>query len=303
MGAFPRMTPLSLVHRLDIAYFSSLFEKPNSDLNFVSLWGYMHTRCEVAHLYGNLIFKLLDYHDQNPYLSFVGRERVADTISVILDHVHKLKVKPYLRSIHEDIIGLLPSHTSDLPFSIIRDNDYDDYILDLPEISLLRGRKYSDRKREINHFTLHFPKHTLKKIDLTDVAVRAQLREIFNIWESQNSPKANSMESDAFDRILLHARKFHLEGFGLYIGDRMVSFMVTEPLNETYVMSHYAKSDYNFRFAYSMLVYLVARAYHNRGLKYINFQQDLGIHGLRTYKHLWRPVLFTKKYLISSTSV
>jgi hypothetical protein len=295
---FPRLSPIGLEHKEIITFFSGLFEKPNSDLNFVSLWGYMYSECCISKLNDNLVIKLLDYHDQRPYFSFIGNNKIAETSSMLLEYAKENGFEPYLRTIHEDMLeGDMPKLQTKL--DIRRDPDFDDYIFDLALIPQLDGGKYSDRRREIHFFKKKYPEYSFKKIDLTSVLVQREISDLFALWEVQNSPKVSVMESSAFQRVLTHADELSVEGFGLYVGNIVVGFMLCEPLNDHYVMSHYAKSNYFYNFSYSMLVYLTACHYATQKYKYLNFQQDLGISGLRTYKRLWRPVSFTHKYIVS----
>ena len=296
---FPQLTPIGLYYRELITHYNSKYEKPNSDLNFVSLWGYMYVKCEIAQLFDNLVVKLLDYHDQKPYFSFMGSNRIVDTVHTLIQYTQANKLEPYLRSIHEDII--LHSESTELKnmFNIQRDPDYDDYVLDLATIPTLKGRRYSDRRREIHTFKHHYPAHSFKTLDLKNIHIQNQMLELFTLWEVQNSPKVNLMESEAFRRILSNQLELQLDGFGLYVEDKLVGFMICEPIDSTYIMSHYAKSNYFYNFAYTMLVYMTACYYAAKNYRSLNFQQDLGIDGLRKYKHLWRPSFFVKKYIIS----
>jgi hypothetical protein len=295
---FPHLSPIGLEHKEIITYFSGLYEKPNSDLNFVSLWGYMYSECGISQLNNNLVIKLLDYHDQKPYFSFIGNNKVAETSSVLLEFAKNNGFEPYLRTIHEDILdGVIPKLQT--KFDIRHDPDFDDYIFDLTLIPQLDGGRYSDRRREIHSFKKKYPEYLFKKIDLASVSIQREITDLFSLWEVQNSPKVSIMESNAFQRVLTHAEELNVEGFGLYVGNIIVGFMLCEPLNDQYVMSHYAKSNYFYNFSYSMLVYLTACYYGSKKYKFLNFQQDLGISGLRIYKRLWRPLSYTHKYIIS----
>ncbi len=296
---FPSFTQINSTHKTVIDSFSAIFPHPNSDLNFVSLWGYMHSDCEISRIDNGLIFKLLDYHNRQPYLSYSGATMNLDLVDTLLDYSKQNKFLPHLRTLHtnmfsEDSINLIRGK-----YNIQKDNDFEDYIFDMDSIQKLKGGHFSDKRREINTFLKTYPEYRFERLDLNNKQVRIDLGELFMIWEKQNSHKSSRMESEAFLRVIIHSENLKLEGFGIYIGNKLVGFMLCERLNGEYIMSHFAKSDYNYKFAYSMLVYQTVCYYALQGYKYLNFQQDLGIEGLRKYKKLWRPIFYTEKYIIS----
>ena len=64
-------------------------------------------------------------------------------------------------------------------------------------------------------------------------------------------------------------------------------------------MGHFAKCDAEFSGLSHYLYQATARAMSDRGGRYLNVQEDLGIAGLRTFKMLLRPVSFLKKYAVT----
>ncbi|MFO0703924.1 MAG: phosphatidylglycerol lysyltransferase domain-containing protein [Patescibacteria group bacterium] len=296
---FPHFVPINLSHKTVIDGLNNIYTEPNSDLNFVSLWGYMHVGCEISRLGKNLIYKLLDYHSQKPYYSFIGNDCIMDTIDALLYHAKEAGYLQYLRTIHKRMIDSELHAKIAANFKIERDYEYDDYILDIHKSLKLEGRDYSGRRKEISSFQDRYKSYIFKKINIHNTTERDHLLELFNTWEEQNSHKVNENETNAFRRILDHHELLGIDAFGIYIDEKFIALIISEHLNKDFVMFHYGKTDKNFRNATTMLMHKLMEYYDKEKYRYINIQQDLGIEGLRTYKRLWRPSFYTEKYLIS----
>ena len=90
-----------------------------------------------------------------------------------------------------------------------------------------------------------------------------------------------------------------LLGTGVYQHGRLIAFSIIELLESGYAMGHFAKCDAGFSGLSHYLYQATARATSDRGCRYLNVQEDLGIAGLRTFKMLLRPVSFLKKYAVT----
>ena len=78
-----------------------------------------------------------------------------------------------------------------------------------------------------------------------------------------------------------------------------MGFTVYEILSSEYAISHFAKADISYHRAINdMLNWEEAKVLDERGIKYFNWEQDLGIPGLRKSKEKYKPTFFLKKLSI-----
>ena len=71
------------------------------------------------------------------------------------------------------------------------------------------------------------------------------------------------------------------------------------PSNKRYALSHFAKGDTSHHSAvYNILNWQEARILYSSGIRYYNWEQDLGIEGLRQSKLKYRPAFFLHKYRV-----
>lgn len=84
----------------------------------------------------------------------------------------------------------------------------------------------------------------------------------------------------------------HLEGLGLFVGDALAAFLLYDQLTPRTMLCHFLKSDYTVHSSGTALLWLAARELQGR-FDYFNFEQDLGLPGLRRYKQALGPYAVT----------
>src|SRR5206468_385716 len=121
----------------------------------------------------------------------------------------------------------------------------------------------------------------------------------FHNWRHVSEKKLEEAESEllATDRLLKHAGHFNLHTLGVYIDDVMVAYSIYE-IQGDYAVGHFEKAIKTHPGLYDYLKHATAKKLHEQGVKYINYEQDLGIEGLRKAKLLLHPEAFLKKYTI-----
>ncbi len=79
----------------------------------------------------------------------------------------------------------------------------------------------------------------------------------------------------------------------------MLGFTMYEIISNNYAISHFAKADKKHHAAIcDLLNWEEAKILHSQGIKYFNWEQDLGIPGLRYSKEKYKPAFFLKKFIL-----
>ena len=81
--------------------------------------------------------------------------------------------------------------------------------------------------------------------------------------------------------------------------DRNLAFSIEELLPNGYCMGHFWKADIGRSGIYNFLLHTIAEYLRTQDIEWWNFEQDLGIEGLRRSKMSFSPVNFRKKYKVS----
>lgn len=298
-STFPCFNKLTLSHREYIEKFVSKFP-PYSDFNFTSLWIYnTDDSIEISSLYDNLVIKFTDYLTLKPFYSFLGTENIQKTIQILLDISKKNKYEEALRLIPEIVIAAdihLAKH-----YDINEDLDNYDYIVSADEISNLPHHKYRTKKNQIVQFKKLYPNHTLQLIDLSNRSNHKKVIDLFVTWEQKSGKTRSDTENEfaALKRLLNSIDYFHSYAVGIFDRNILIGFTIFEKTHADHGIYSFQKADRSYRGIFTYMCHEVAKILKEKGCTHINYEQDLGIHGLRTAKTLWKPVHFLKKYIIT----
>jgi hypothetical protein len=298
--AFPQLKQLALSDKPDIESFTRRF-RPYSDFNFASMWCWdTKERVHVGRLAEHLVIQSADDATDEPFYSFLGRggaqsHRVAE---MLLARARAEGHPSRLRAVPQE--ALTPLCSSNL--LVWEDRAGDDYIVDVRSLSLYAGMQFVHARRGVNKFLRACPEARVVQLDLSSACVRGEIDCLLATWtRHKGAPLPN--EKAAMQRLLAVSKAFNLMGTGVYRHDRLIGFCIVELLADGYAMGHFAKCDTEFRGLCHFLYQATARAMSERGFRYFNVQEDLGIAGLRTFKMLLRPIAFLKKYAVTYRAI
>jgi hypothetical protein len=297
LETFPNFKKISVNDLLEIERFTRQFP-PYNDFEFLSLWTYnSQNGNSICVLNDNLVIKIEDFITGDPFYSFLGTNQVVNTISILLKK-SKEDYKSPLRLVPEENFKYVPDINR--YFSIKEDPDSFDYILSVGEIAELKGSKYHDKRNLINKFKRLHPNHSIKLLDLNEKKTRNEIEALFTRWETKKGKKRQDTEKEliAIQRLFDVVDHLHLKGIGIYVDNQLVGFSTYHTLHDNFAILSFQKGDTSYSGIYEVLNHHSAKHLQELGSKYINYEQDLGIPGLRKAKQLWRPVAFHKKYTI-----
>ncbi|HBE90795.1 MAG TPA: hypothetical protein DDW41_06325 [Candidatus Andersenbacteria bacterium] len=294
---FPTFKKLEITDKKVIEDFTKQYP-PYSDYNFTSLWSW-DTKGEAcfSFLNKNLVIKFNDYITGEPFYSFLGGHDVNSTIESLIAFVISEGRLPSLMLIPEDSIKGVKIN----PFTVSEDPGNFDYIYDLEKLREYKGSSYEQQRNMKNRFTRKYKNIEVVALDLTKVSDREIVQELNQQWEKNKGYRLDN-EEDAMARLLFPTNSFQLISIGVLVDKSPVAFSINEVLTSRYAISHFVKANINFSGVYSYLMQATADALISRGCALLNYEQDLGVSGLRYSKTAFRPVCFLRKYVISSIS-
>lgn len=297
---FPQFKP---VHLNDRAYIESFTVQhaPYSDFNFVSLWTWdTDGSAQTAQLNGNLVLHMLDYVTRKPFFSFLGVNDVHATVATLLDHAEENDVQRKLQLIPQTVIDEVEKLGHDL--IVEEDEDNHDYILCVEKMKTMAGNKLGPKRNFINRYRRMYEEHTtVGELNIADPNVRHSILALFHLWEDQNGKdrKDTIDELMAITKLLDHADLIDLHVIGIFYKKQLIAFSIDEVTHDHHGIIHYEKANKEFVGLYPFLKQQTAHMLYERGCKYINYEQDLGVPGLKKAKKSFRPIHMLKKYTIS----
>ncbi len=179
------------------------------------------------------------------------------------------------------------------------DEDNSDYIYDIKDFTSLTGSKYAAIRRKINAFS-KYGSIEFKKIPQPNYEKLWELSDRIYKRAMQNAPKqreALEIEKQALEKVLSFSKVLNVSTNGFYVNNSLVGFTITEHSankSET-ALIHFFRIDLSYKGISESLFYRLGE-YYKDDAKFINFEQDLGIPGLRKFKQYLNPSSVTKVY-------
>lgn len=295
---FPTFKKLELQDQGDVNKYTKIYP-PYSDYNFVSLYSYNTKEfIEISLLRSNLVVMFQDYITNKPFYSFLGKNNLNETISELLNLSEENGLEPSLKLIPE--FNIANNKKLLEKYDISEDPDNFDYILSVDEIKTLKGNKYGGKRNFVNRFIKNYGEKEIILLDLTNKEIQTQIEDLFFLWEKTKGQSREETETEltAIRRLLAAAKTFDLIPIGIYHDNKLIAFSIDEMLSDNYSIIHFEKADTNYIGIFQYLKRATARHIDELGGKFINYEQDLGIPGLKQAKQSWNPIYFLKKYTI-----
>lgn len=288
---FPEFTKLDIGHKDMVESITSRFE-PYSDFNFTSLFSWDDGTTEVCLLKGNFVIKLADYITGNPIYSLLGENYVDASMGDLLSYTNALSLVPEVT---------IKNVRDKNRFHISEDRDNFDYIYGLRKLADLPGGTLKKKRNKANAFRGKFKSRSLhvRSRTLTDEQL-ADVEHVFNQWADSPRKSVEEIKSEhrALTRLVEHANFFDIYLMELVLDGKVVAFSINEKINSHYAICHFEKAlpAYHKGNIYTYLSQQVARELLGLGCTHVNWEQDLGLPGLRKSKESYGPDVFLKKY-------
>jgi hypothetical protein len=299
---FPQFKNLELNDKDDIESITKKYP-PYSDFNFISMWAWdIKGEMRVSKLNGNLVVKFNDYITGEPFYSFLGDNKVNETIESLLELSKKEGFKPVLKLLPEIVLKDLDT----TKYAAEEDPNQFDYIYNIEKISTYEGKEFETKRNLLNRFIREYPNGVAKICNLQDPTTLEQILNLITLWEhkkiTHSSDARVENELSALHRMLVVSKEFELFTIGIFSDTKLLSFCVNEFISVDMALSHFAKADGSSSGLYSFLMKENAKFIKKQNIKYLNYEQDLGIANLKHAKSSFRPEKFFKKIICTYKS-
>jgi len=293
---FPNFKKIELTDKEEIEKFTSKF-LPYSDFNFVNMWSWnIKDEMRISVLNNNLVVRFTDYITGKSFYSFLGINKEVETIKELLELSKKEKLKPILKLVPEEVVKNLTG----LNFDLIPDRDAHDYIYSVSHLSNMDHWTKHSSGKNIRNYNRLYPKYVVKHQSIKEIQ-KDEYKKMFRKWAGNKGIEDHSKlkEYEALERILKVNQK-NVKVLSIYVNNILEGFTICEILSPSYAISHFAKANKTCHRAIGdLLNFEEAKMLNALGIKYLNWEQDLGMLGLRKSKEKYKPSFFLKKFTIS----
>lgn len=292
---FPEFKKLELADKKDVEKFTAKFT-PYADFNFSNMWAWdLKGEMKFSILNDNLVVKFTDYLTGEPFYSFLGKNMVNETARALIMLSEKDCKTDILKLIPEVVIDSLDKSE----FDIIPDKDSFEYVYSVQRMAKMNAWPKSTISKNIRRF-IEEDLNFVVKHNLINEISKDEYLKMFQKW-SENKNIKNYKELNeyrAFERFF-KLKNDNIRIISLYKNDFLIGFDVYEMCSFGYALSHFSKIDTSQYHALSTILnWEEAKFLDMEKIQYINWQQDLGILGLRKSKMKYKPDLFLNKFFI-----
>lgn len=297
---FPRFKTLRVEDYASLAGFVEQFPV-YSDFNAISLltWG-VNNSTRYCFLNSNLVIQLRDYVTNEAVYSVLGTHDIPDTLKLLLAYpdIEQLDLVP------EFTVQVLKLELPENSFEITPQRDEYDYVYSVARLAGLEGPDYRKFRRSLSNFdTKNVLNPKLRLIKHDDELALGQILNLTKFWRSLRSREFSDAAAEyyAIRRAVHFSKHLPIDTWGLFEQDLLLGFVMTEDIGEHTVL-HFEKANTALPGTGSVLKHEVFKALHERGQKLLNYEQDLGIEGLREAKLSLKPDWYMRKYSIRNKS-
>lgn len=274
---------------------------PYSDFNFTSLWAWdISNERMISELNGNLVVHFTDYATNEPFLSFLGTNKTNDTALTLFEYAAAHGLPPHLKLMPEVSVKEMDAQK----FRIEEDRDNFDYIYAINDLIILKGGKLGRKRTTISKFVRENSGAHVEAIDLNNREAQKNVLKIVRAWEQSKTAGDKKVEADheisAITRLCETSNTHKILVSGLFSGENMFGFSIEEALPGSYCICHFWKVDSIHNGTFDFLMREKAKHFETLGIKYFNFEQDLGVAGLRQSKGSYGPHSYLKKFIVVS---
>lgn len=174
--------------------------------------------------------------------------------------------------------------------------EWADYIYLAESLATLRGRKLNGQRNHINYFRRSWPEHRLEPVQESNVGDVLELFARYNAASAKDNPMLREEKAKTLE-LLANWTLYGQSGLLLYVGDEAVAFAIGEVVADTLYV-HVEKADNRYRGAYQMIVNGFAAAQMDKGIVYVNREEDAGDAGVRTAKLAYHPHELLRKHIV-----
>lgn len=293
---FPTFEPLGLKHKDYFRRYAELIEL-NSDYSFANLlvWN-TNEQATVSQLNDMAVLIYPNYNNPDDSLCLVlgEGEMLLPSIAAVLDSGKASKVDLVPDSLFD------PAKLSEHGLRAEPDRDSYDYVYLAKALAAAETSHYRHMRRGANVFKERHEGHLEMQVDIDtpSEAIIADIMEITEQWGMSRYDTKVYEEGIAIERALRHLDELDLKLAALLSDGKVIGFIIYEYIGkkDDTILIHFEKNaNHNSLGHYLKKSFFERIVTHNtREITYINYEQDLGIEGLRTIKLSLNPHTLNK---------
>jgi hypothetical protein len=279
---------------------------PASDFspNNIVVWLDIENDLQLAYDQGNVVLGYsCPFIGDGMVYTVVGTDNPTVTADKVFDYQRAHGSVQQLTMVPEDTANLL-AKSSTSTYIIEEDTENFDYIFDVKDKADLYKPSSSKFRRTIHHFIKQYGDAVIiRELDVSEPEDLAEITNTLKLWRSENVISNNDkmhVERTAIERYLNYRDILKPKCLAVYIEDELVGFAIYHyPPQAKYAIINHIKCNYKYQNIFDFIFFCIMNHLKMDGIEYANGEQDLGIIGIRNYKHKLGPISYIRRYTIT----
>lgn len=297
MPSFPKFKELELSDRAAVEPILRKYGRGVCEHSFANLFIWKEfDRPTFTFINDCLCVLIRPVDEESFFLEPVGENINKKVVNACLSHV------PRMSRVSINFVNDFP----DIFNSSYEIPDHHDYVYLVKDQSSLAGRKFSAKRNHIHRFVQNIG--NFEYVNITKVHAKEALA-VFDEWTHDKLsndltlPMINySCQRLAIVRAFEAFNELQMCGGAIYSKGKMLGFTLATGYNEKIVHLHFAYALPEYQgLMQTLLQQTSANSFESYEL--VNFEQDLGILGLRNMKLSYHPSIIEKKYEFSLANI
>jgi uncharacterized protein len=243
-----------------------------------------------------LIIKKKDYYENATFfMQPVGYD--PSDLPEIMELLIKLKVEQkneYVicdaeKTFIEELELLFPGR-----FVFIDQEGSADYIYEKEKFLYMQGAGLQTKRHHFNHFIKN---SSYEIASVTDDNIEECINFVKTWCHENHATGSLAYEGTVVGGLLKQQKILGFDSMVIYVSNKLSALMIGEKLNENTGVIHVEKADKKIKGLYNFLKKAFTETYFNEQ-KYVNWEQDLGLPGLRKVKSEYMPYKLEPKFSV-----
>lgn len=294
---YPEFRHFTVMDKHWYLMYYSQFE-PYADFAFGNLliWLNFNDDLKISELNNNIIFTFTNsLTDGSLTTTVLGMFDIEATIQTLFEN-SECKELSFVPSVTFESID-----NKEL-FIIDEERDSFDYILETNRMAKMLGSESRKLRRIVRTSIKEYGDTIiLRELEMNEDNINFMINNL-HTWDKAFTLTKNDVdlqEVKALNTSLEIFEEIDNRNFSIYIDGKLEGFIIYQvPPQNGFVILNHIKTSYNFRYIFDFMLFAFAARVTQSGIRYINFEQDLGIEGLRDHKLGLKPISYLKKYTI-----
>ena len=306
---FPHFRKLVPEDRAEyVVYFERV--EPYSDFSFNNLiiWLDLYGDLEISRINSCIVLRFTHPFepDRRTAYTLLGNRDCLHAINEIFAYQSQHQLPVELAMVPECVVSnILHNHNLPQDLVIHASNDHRDYLFDIADVLALQGQTLLNLRRNLHLFERQHAAQdvTIEVSSLADHTTQTRILQALDTWQEdpdfiKNDPQLD--EAKALRRHFQYHSACPAECRCFFIDGKIFGFsIVHRPPQRGWAIFNHLKSSRSVPFGYDYIYHETLKQLYREDVSMINFEQDLGIPGLRTHKKQLGRAEFLYRYNIS----